>query len=365
MGDPIRQFFERYGAFDPAESGDWLLLVLIDSILVLTLFTVLFGLLAMLLRVQYNQHQRKWQQLHRKWDRDLLDVLGGDASADDFRMLVEKGQELDFVRFLAPYGYRLRGSDLETLGALARHYLPFVVERLQHNSPGVRLWAVNVLGLFGMPEQEEAIASRLSDTSPAVAMLAASTLLSHQRIHHIDRIIEQLPRFHSWNINALASLLVRAGPAVQGLLQDVYLDRQRPVRTRVIAAEALGRGNAYQALNAALLTLGSEDNQDIIVATLHLLACISQGRQIDSVRALCRSSNTVLRINAMSTMRQLAVPADLPLFRHGLEDSNPWVARHAALALRDLGDTDTLHKVAEDPQNPRAAVARYVLALAS
>lgn len=365
MTDPLRQFFERYGAFDPAQPGHWLLLVLIDSILVLTLFTALFGLMAMLLRLQYNQHQRKWQRLHQKWDRDLLDVLSGETSAEDFRMLVEKGQELDFVRFLAPYGYRLRGGDLERLGELARRYLPFVVERLQHNSPGVRLWAINVLDLFGMPAHEEAVARSLSDKSPAVAMFAATTLLSHQCIHHIERIIDQLPRFEKWNINALANLLVRAGPGVQPLLQDVYLDRQRPVRTRVIAAEALGRGNAYQALNAALLTLGSEDNQDILVATLHLLACISQGREIEAVRALCRSSNNVLRINAMNTMRQLAVPADLPLFRQALEDSSPWVARHAALALRDLGDTETLRSVADNAKHPRAAVARYVLALAS
>lgn len=363
MTDPIRQFFERYGAFDPAESGHWLLLVLIDSIIVLTLFTIIFAVAAMLLRLQYNRHERKWQHLHRKWDRDLLEVLGGEASAEDFRLLVEKGQELDFVRFLAPYGYRLRGSDLERLATLARRYLPFVVERLQHPSPGVRLWAINVLDLFGMPAYEEAVASRLSDKSPAVAMFAATTLLSHQCIHYIEQIIDQLPRFDKWNINALASLLVRAGPAVQALLQEVYMDSRRPMRTRVIAAEALGRGNAYQALNAALLTLGSENNQDILVATLHLLACISQGNENDAVRALCRSPNDVLRINAMNTLRQLAKPIDLPLFHRGLEDSNPWVARHAAMALRDLGDTDTLRKVADDAQHPRAAVARYVLAL--
>lgn len=362
MIDPVRSFFEHFDAYDVSVAEQRLLLFISDGILMLTLLSLVFALLAIMLRVQNMRHERRWQRLHEKWDTPLLDVLCGAGSSDEFLKLVGKGEELDFVRFLAPYGYRLRGSDLDILATLARHFLPFVIRRLQHSSPGVRVWAINVIDLFGMPACEKEVALRLDDSSPVVAMFAASTLMGHQRIQYIDKVIDQLSRFGNWNVNALASLLVRAGPAATGLIETVYIDRSRPLRTRIIAARALGNSNAYTALDSALLMLGSENDQDLLVATLHLLGRISQGRQIDSVRALCRSSNDVLRTNAMNTLRQLAIADDKPLFIKALQDPNPWVARQAAFALRDLGEIGTLQQIAADPDHPQTTLARYVLA---
>ena len=362
MKDPIKALFEHYGAFDPELPVHWMLLYLTDSIVVLTLLTMIFALAAIGLRLQHNRHERHWAMLHRKWDNDVLDVLSGDHSPNDFRLLVEPGQELDFVRFLAPYAYRLRGTDLDILSQLARQYLPFIVKKLEHKSAGVRVWAINLLSLFGMPDHEAVIASKLSDKSPAVAMFAASSLLSHQRVQYIDSILNQLPRFDKWNINALADLLVRMGPRAVPILEQVYIDTKRPVRTRVIVAEALARCNAYSAVNAALLVLGSEENLDIIIATLRLLGSISQGRQIDSVAVLCKSSVDVLRITALRTLRQLGMKADLPIFRAAMDDRNPWAVRHAALALCDLGDRAFLQTIADNAQHPRHALAQQILA---
>ncbi|MES2606633.1 MAG: HEAT repeat domain-containing protein [Pseudomonadota bacterium] len=362
MKDPVRTLLEQYGAFDPQSQSHWVLLILTDSILLLLLLTMLFALFAIVLRLQYNRHQRYWATLHRKWDTDVLDVLSGDQNPNDFRMLVERGQELDFVRFLAPYAYRLRGSDLAILAQLAQKYLPFVVPKLEHKSPGVRVWATNVLSLFGMPAQEETIARMLSDKSPAVAMFAASTLLSHQRLQFIDPILNQFHRFEKWNISALANLLVSIGPSAVPMLEQVYLDTSRPVRTRVVVAEALSRCNAYSAVNAALLVLGSEDDQDILIATLRLIGNICQGRHLESVKALCSSRVDVLRINAMRTLRQIGMQEDLPVFLAAMNDSNPWVVRHAALALCDLGGRASLQAIADDEQHTRSALARQILA---
>lgn len=362
MNDPFRLLLEHYGAFDPANQSHWVLLYVSESILAFTLLTMVFALLAIGLRLQHNRHERHWQALHNKWDTDVLDVLSGDKSTADFRRLVEPGQELDFVRFLAPYAYRLRGSDLDILAQLAHQYLPHVVKRLAHKSAGVRIWAINVLSLFGMPAYEGDVASMLDDKSPAVAMFAASTLLSHQRIQYIDPILNQFGRFEKWNVNALADLLVRMGPKAVPVLEQVYIDTSRPVRTRVVVAEALTRCNAYSALNGALLVLGSETNQDILVATLHLIGSISQGRHLDSVRALCTSKDDVLRVNALRTLRQLGMQSDLPVFRAAMTDANPWVVRHAALALCDLGDRASLQAIADDAQHPRTILAQQILA---
>jgi hypothetical protein len=362
MRDPLASWLEQYGAYNPALPGHRVLLILTDSILLLTLMTIVFALMAIYLRLQYNRRERYWQNLNRKWDRDILDVLSGDQGVDDFLMLVENGQELDFIRFLAPYAYRLRGSDLDILSQLAQPHLLHVEKQLHHRSPGVRIWAVNIMGLFGMPAKEDSIAALLTDPSPAVAMFAASTLLSQQRVQFVVPVIGQLHRFNKWNIHALADLLVRSGPKAIPIMKNVYLDVRQSPRTRIVMAEALGRCNAFSALSSALLVLGSETNRDILVATMHLLAHISQGRHIEAIRSLCASSDEVLKITALRTLRSLAAKSDLPVFRKALEDNNSWVARQAALALRELGDMETLQKIAAQDSHPRCMLARQLLA---
>jgi len=365
MKDPVRLWLEHLGAYNPALPGHRVLLILTDSILLLTLMTILFALMAIYLRLQHNRRERYWQSLNRKWDKDILDVLSGDQRLDDFRMLVESGQELDFIRFLAPYAYRLRGSDLDILSQLAQPHLLHVEKQLLHRSPGVRIWAINVIGLFGMPAREDRIAALLTDPSPAVAMFAASILLSQHRVKFVVPVIDQLYRFNKWNIHALADLLVRTGPKAIPIMKNVYLDVRQSPRTRVVMAEALGRCNAFSALSPAHLVLGSETNRDILVATMHLLAHISQGRHIEAIRSLCTSSDEVLKITALRTLRALAVKADLPVFRKALEDDNSWVARQAALALRDFGDLETLQKIAAQDSHPRCMLARQLLTEAS
>ena len=362
MQDPLKSWLEHSGAFNPALPQHWVLLGVAEFILLLTLMTIAFALVTIYLRLQYNRRDRYSQALHRKWDKDILDVLSGDQNLADFRMLVESGQELDFIRFLAPFAYRLRGSDLDVLSELAQQYLGHVEQQLQHKRPGVRIWAINILGLFGMPARENSIAALLTDATPAVAMFAASTLLSHQRVQFVVKILEQMHRFNKWNIQALADLLVRTGPKAIPLMKNVYLDIRQPARTRVVVAEALTRCNAFSALDSALMVLGSETNRDVLVATLHLLGHISQGHPIKSIRMLCSSSDEILKITALRTLRQLAVQSDVPVFRAALTDANTWMVRQAAMALRDLGDLATLQAIASQSSHPRCMLARQILA---
>src|SRR5688572_1041464 len=62
-------------------------------------------------------------------------------------------------------------------------------------------------------------------------------------------------------------------------------------------------------------------------------------------------------------MRKLGTQDDMPMFRQSLEqDGNIWVARQAALALKQFGDTTTLKKIATDAQHPRSTLTRQILA---
>lgn len=357
----MKALYQQYLAFDESSFEHWLLLILSDSVIVLSLLTLLFGLLALGLRLRYNRHERLWRELHGLWDKDILNVLSGDMTTVEFCKLIKPDQELNFVRYLAPYGWRLRGSDLGILKALARHYMPHVARQLQHKDAGVRIWAVNVISLFGMPEYEHEIFAALDDKSSAVAMFAANTLLEQKRVQYIMPVLDHFHRFDKWNVKTLAGLLFSIGRDAVPVLEQIYLDPGRATRTRVVAATALGNFTDYAIADAAAAQLAASADIDLTVATLRLLNDVGQLHHRPAVAPLCASPLEVIRINAMRTMRVLCIKEDRDLFVHALDDPSPWVARQAAWALKELGETALLEQLVQD-KHPRAMLARQVLA---
>ncbi len=357
----MEYFYQQYMAFDSESFEHRLLLVLSDSVLVLLLLTFLFGLLALGLRLQHYRYDRMWLGLYQLWEVDILDVLSGDMSPIEFRKLIKPEHELNFVRFLAPYGWRLRGSDLSTLKALAQHYMPHVARQLRHKDPGVRAWAVNVVNLFGMPDYEFEIFKALEDKASVVVMFAASTLLGQKRVHYITPVMDHLQRFDKWNINAMASLLSGMGPDAVPVLEKIYLNPNRDTRTRVVAALALANFGDYAVADAAAALLGSTRDTELVVATLRLLSKVGLAHHRDVVKDLSVTSSEVLRINAMRTLRAICTQEDREFLLQAMSDESPWVARQAIGALKDLGAVDLLEKLVQDG-HPRATLARQVLA---
>jgi HEAT repeat protein len=356
----VEYFYAQYLAFDGTSFEHRLLLVMSDSVLVLLALTVAFGMLALWLRFQHNRHERLWQGLHQLWDEDILNVLSGDMSAIAFRKLVKPEHELNFVRFLAPYGWRLRGSDLGVLKELVQHYMPHVARQLQHKDAGVRAWAVNVISLFGMPEYEFEIFKAIEDEAAVVVMFAASTLLAQKRVHYITPVLDHVQRFDKWNINSLASLLSAMGPEAVPILEKIYLNPNRDVRTRRIAALALANFADYAVADAAAAQLATIKDMELAVATLKLLSQVGQAHHRAAVKDLCVAPSEVLRVNAMRTLRALCTPEDRDFLLDAMNDASPWVARQAVWALKDLGATDLLEQLVRDG-HPRATLARQVL----
>jgi HEAT repeat protein len=146
------------------------------------------------------------------------------------------------------------------------------------------------------------------------------------------------------------------------MLMDIYADPASPLQTRIVIAEALGRCGAYAAADTGVRVLATESHRDLLVATLHLLGNVGMERHTAQIRLCCGAQDDVLRINAMQALRKLGGEQDLPLFRQMLEkDSNVWVARHAALALKQFGDLTTLQAIATNLQHPRSALTRQIL----
>ncbi len=357
----MKALYQQYLAFDENSLEHWLLLVLSQSVLVSLALTLCCALLALGLRIRHHRHERLWRGLHLLWDKDMLDVLSGDMSQIEFSKKIQPDQELNFIRFLAPYGWQLRGSDLGILQTLARHYMQPVVRQLRHKDAGVRVWAINVIGLFGMPEHEHGIFTALQDKASAVAMSAANTLLTQKRVAYIQPVLEHFYRFDKWNVRTLAGQLSGMGPEAIPVLEQIYLDDKRSTRTRIVAAEVLSNFADYAVADRAAALLSATVDLELAVATLRLLREVGPEKHRAALYPLCQAPSEVLRVNALRTLRALGLRADHDLFLHALDDSSPWVARQAAWALKELGNTATLERLVRE-DHPRAVLARQVLA---
>ncbi|MEY4642479.1 MAG: hypothetical protein RLZZ227_2473 [Pseudomonadota bacterium] len=357
----MKYLYEQYLGFDKTSFEHQTLFFLGTSVVVLFLLALCFALFALLLRRGHNQRELLWKRLHELWDKDILNVLSGDMSPAEFLKLVRHEDELDFVRYLMPYGWRLRGSDLVTLKSLALHYLPHVAPRLQARDAGVRIWAMNVISVFGMPEYEQAAFAALQDKSPAVAMAAATALLAQKHVSYIPRVMDHFHRFDKWNLHKLASLLSGMGPDAIPLLENIYLDPARPVRTRIIAAQALINYADYPVADSAADQLGTDQDPELIVATLRLLREVGQQYHSVAVRAICNAPLEFLRVNALRTLRALCTSEDYAIFLRALDDPSPWVARQAVYGMKDLGGHAALEQLVRDG-HPRAALVRQILA---
>jgi HEAT repeat protein len=338
-----------------------LLVVLITAIASLAVMTLLFTLLVMLLRMKNNRHALHWQKLHALWDSEILEVLSGDHEPGHFRSRVKPGQELDCVRFLIPYAHRLRGRDLDILSAIAQPYLPKVSRALRHEDAGVRIWAINAMDLFGMPRYEEAVSNALEDQEVAVSVAAASCLLGQKRVHLINSVLTQFPRYGNWNLHALTTLLARVGPSAIPVIEPVYLDHNADMRARIAAAEVMMNLNHYAVADKAAELLGKEKSIDFIVATLRLLVRVGHAAHVPAVRRFCTHANDNLRIHAIRCLRSLGTDEDISLFENALQDPNPWVAMQAARALHELDATGILTAL-QNSGSDRAILASQVLA---
>src|SRR5690554_5178732 len=113
-----------YATPDSVESR--LLVTLSLVVLTVMALSLMFAVLSMLLRLRGYYTQRMWRRLQTLWDGDILKVLCGDSSQSGYLALVSPGQEIHFMRFLAPYAWRLRESDAAILSSLAGHHLHHV-----------------------------------------------------------------------------------------------------------------------------------------------------------------------------------------------------------------------------------------------
>ena len=343
------------------ELSSSVLMALAASVLVLLGLVLAFGALALLIRLRNRSRLHRWERLRAAWEPPLLEILAGGEKAEVLLARVAPRDRILFVEYLFGFAKRLRGKELDTLGELARPFLPLVAARTRHPSGGQRARAVQILGTLGLPEYEGYVVAALDDPSPVAAMVATQSLTRTGRVDLLEPVLLRLDRFRTWRRSYLSGMLARMGPGAVPFLRSTLADPGQDSSVRGVAADALlGLPDPSVAETAARVARAARD-PSLLVACLKLLAKVGTAAHRPAVLALLESAHFAVRSHALKALGALGGPDDLPLLEAGLDDPSPWVALEAARGLRAMGSTGRLEALAS-VESPRAALAREVLA---
>ena len=155
-------------------------------------------------------------------------------------------------------------------------------------------------------------------------------------------------------------MLAAVGPGVTPALRETFSDLDKPPRVRAVAAEALQELSDFAAADFAALVLETETDRDLIAASLRLLGRVGRPEHLASIRALCTSSDFVIRAHAVSALGRIGEEEDIQPLRQAFEDPSQWVAIHTAWGLKEAGCVKVLREIAES-EHPRADLAREIL----
>lgn len=333
---------------EAAELREATLALLLAVIVMLFLATLGFSAAAVVLRHRNRARDAEAERLRERWRDPVLSAVAEPERVGEIQALVGEDDRLPFVEFILSYTQRVRGEERETLKALARPFMDVVVKRADAGLTEMRAWAVQTLGLLGLPRHEDRVLRALDDPSPLVAMVAARSLARPETPQYAGEILARLDRFDGWSRRFLASMLARMGSEVADALRQRYADESAEPWTRAVCADALEMEGDLQAgdIAARILRHGTE-SRELAASSLKLLDEVGRPEHADAVRPLCRASDDVIRGLALRAMGTLGGPDDIPALLKAMGDPQPWPALYAARAVRAAGGRAALAEVAE------------------
>jgi hypothetical protein len=317
-----------------------------------------------LLRARNVRRRKRWARVERAWEHVMLDVLAGEKPAGELQALVAPRDERYFVDFLLRYASRLKGAERKTVHDLARPHLPSVAHQLTRRSAERRARGVKTLGELDTHTYTSQIVAALHDPSPLVAITAAQALARHRSPHVVRDLVESMETFELWDTRFLSAILAELGPEVAPALREYLTDSSHSVRTRALAAATLTQLNDLGAAEGAAKVLATEQDVDLLVATLRLMRNVGSGEHVPAVRSLLRSPSPAVRGYAVSAMVAIGTAEDTANIEAAIDDESSWVVMHAVRGLKALGRLEILESLAAS-DHPRASAAREILASAA
>lgn len=346
--------------FDALPLQDRIFSLLAISASALLLIAVLFAILTVVIRVRHSREARLRAAQDAKWNPVILEVLDGSKEPAALLDLVQPGEELSFLDYLLLYARRIRGEERRILEALAGPHSRLLLERARRGRVERRAWAVQTLGLLGMPEHTDTLLEALDDPSPLVSLIAAQSLAERGPPQSLQFILERLDRYSEWHVAFLSGLLADAGSAAVPLLRSTLADDHRPDWVRAIVAQSLRNLLDLESADIAANILRQESDPDLLVACLRLIVDTGEGRHRESLIPLLDSPHFPVRSHALKALRVVGDASDIPLFLKAVEDASPWVALEGARGLREMGALGPLHDLART-EGPRSSLARQVI----
>ncbi len=340
------------------------LLVLVILIGIISLSTLTFAVSAVSTRLHRDRVRSRRNELESIWEPLLLDALTEEIPLREVWDRVPRGRELWLVEYLLRVTRRLRGDDVDALARVAEPYLDLVSSRLNHRLVEQRAFAVETLNVLGCGRYTAEIAAALDDRAPLVAMIAARALTRSGESDHLEAILDRLHRFDTWSPRLLMSLLASIGPAAAPVLRKALVDPDRPLLVRVVSTSALQQLNDLKAADCAVQVLRTETDREVLASSLRLLAKVGRPEQAEFARALCGSSDFVVRAHALTALARLGEPEDAGILIEAIDDESSWVALHAVNGLKLAGHLSQLRELA-DSEHPRSELARQVLSEAA
>jgi hypothetical protein len=348
-----------FGGQGLRESVLWVMVALVGAVFVSSL---VFAAYALLLRYGHERRQQRWRVLRDRWEPAVLQALAEpDSEAfQDLHALVDPPHRLHFVRFVLEYARRVKRAEADVLKKLAAPYLEPLRERTRSRHAETRSRAVQTLGTLGLPKYANEVLAALEDRSPVVAMVAARSLCDHGDVSHAKAVIGNLERFEVWNRAFLASMLASIGAPGMEILRQALADESKSPWVRAVAAEALASLKDIEAGEIAARVVDLEQDRELLVSSLRLLALVGDPEHAGVVRPRTMAPDFVVRCYAHTALGSLGTSEDAHIFLDGIEDESPWVALHAARALREAGGKHQLRTLGAS-DHPAAELARQVL----
>jgi HEAT repeat protein len=130
----------------------------------------------------------------------------------------------------------------------------------------------------------------------------------------------------------------------------VLEDSGRTARVRAVAADALRELHDLEAARSALAVLESDAPTDLAAPLLRLLAVLGDPSQLEGIRRTLTHPHFAVRAEAYSAFGALCGDEGEAVLEEGLWDRSPWVALHAARAMRDRGWVQPLQRLTRSGQ---------------
>jgi HEAT repeat protein len=336
-----------------SESG---LLLLVAIILALFGVTASFSVYAVLLRLRHKRRDELWKKLSAVWEAPVLAAIVDADQIGAAQAVVPEEYRLHFVRFVLEYSRRVRGEERRTLRKLVAPYLDLVAARATDKRSEVRTRAIQTLGTLGLPKYSEVVLAGLEDPSPLVSMVAGRYLARQEFPEFAPAVMQHLDRFEGWNGRFLASMLAAIGPDATEVLRDGLKSEETPAWLRAVQAEALRMQLDPISGDIAIEVLETAEDRELVAALLRLLAVVGRPEHVPTIRALCGSTDIIVRAQALHALGLLSDEADLPLLLEAMHDPSPWAALHAARGVRGAGGSHLLKSISKSGhENARLA----------